>query len=188
MRESRVRVRTFAFVLFLLPVILLGTLACGDGDTEPTATASPTQAAQAEATAAPEPTTSDTAPATLVPTDPPPTAAPTATVFPTKPTESMEPTEPPTETLTPTATEAPRPTPTESVEASGSFLVGEGSEITFTVEEELKQTPIRFDAVISGTGLTGYANLDGSPSMSTRAHRKFANRLRAIGAGTGWCS
>ena len=45
-----------------------------------------------------------------------------------------------------------------------SFIVGEGSKITFTVEEELRGAPIRFDAVVSSTGLSGVANLDGSPS------------------------
>ena len=35
------------------------------------------------------------------------------------------------------------------------------------MEEELGRSPIRFDAVISSTGLTGTANLDGSPSVVT---------------------
>ena len=76
-------------------------------------------------------------------------------------------------TPTPAPTEAPVPTetpeeaPAETGAGPGSFLVGEESEITFTVEEELNRTPVRFDAVISGTGLTGYAYLDGSPSVIT---------------------
>ena len=48
-----------------------------------------------------------------------------------------------------------------------SFVVGEGSQITFTVEEELARTSLRFDAVISSTSLSGFANLDGSPSEIT---------------------
>ena len=43
--------------------------------------------------------------------------------------------------------------------------MGEGSQITFTVAEETNFSPVRFDAVISGTGISGFANLDGSPSV-----------------------
>ena len=178
---TEVAVRAFAFVLFLLPVILLGALACGAEEAEPTATVTPTRAAQAEATAGPEATTSDAAPETAVPTALPPTEAPTATAAPEAPTEhAPEPTEAPGQMYTPTPapTEAPEPTalvstnvpePTiaENGTGPGSYTVGEGSEITFTVEEELNRTPVRFDAVISGTGLTGFANLDGSPSVIT---------------------
>ena len=49
-------------------------------------------------------------------------------------------------------------------ESDDPFVVGEGSQITFTVEEELSFAPVRFDAVISSDQLGGYANLDGSPS------------------------
>ena len=159
--------RAFAFVLFLLPVILLGALACGVEEAEPTATAVPTQTAQPDATAEPAPTTSDAAPATQAPTEPSPTAAPTATTAPTEPSESPEPNEGPADTPTPVPTEAPEEVPSESEVGPDSFIVGEGSQITFTVEEELNRTPVRFDAVISGTGLAGYANLDGSPSVIT---------------------
>ena len=55
----------------------------------------------------------------------------------------------------------------ETADRGQQFVIGEGSEITFTVEEELGRTPIRFDAVISSTGLTGVANLDGQPSVVT---------------------
>ena len=51
--------------------------------------------------------------------------------------------------------------------AGQQFIIGEGSEITFTVEEELGRAPVRFDAVISSTGLTGVANLAGAPSVVT---------------------
>ena len=164
--------RAFAFVLFLLPVILLGTLACGAEEAEPAATAMQTQAAQAEATAEPEATTSEAAPATQAPTEPAPTARPTEPA-PTEP--APEPTEAPGQMYTPTPAPTEAPTPTEASEEApadsgagpASFLVGEGSQITFTVEEELNRTPVRFDAVISGTGLAGYANLDGSPSVIT---------------------
>ena len=52
------------------------------------------------------------------------------------------------------------------VVGTDAYLVGEGSEITFTVEEELGRSPVRFDAVISSTGLSGVANLAGDePSV-----------------------
>ena len=171
--------RAFAFVLFLLPVILLSALACGAEEAEPAAIVTPTQAAQAESTAEPQATRSDAAPATAVPTETAPTAVPTAAASPTAPTGPTEPAPEATEapgqmyTPTPAPTEAPEPTeppeeePDGGGDGPGSFLVGEGSQITFTVEEELNRTPVRFDAVISGTGLGGYANLDGSPSVIT---------------------
>jgi len=51
--------------------------------------------------------------------------------------------------------------------AEEGFIIGEGSKITFTVEEELRGSPVRFDAVMSSTGLSGTANLDGKPSVVT---------------------
>ena len=156
--------RAIAFVLLLLPILALASIACG-GDAEPTTAATPTQATQAEATAGPAPTTSDAAPATQAPTEPEPTAAPTAAAAPTEPEETSEPTGVPADTPTPAPTEALEPTPAESGTGPESFIVGEGSQITFTVDEETNFAPVRFEAVISGTGLSGYANLDGSPSV-----------------------
>ncbi len=72
-----------------------------------------------------------------------------------------------------TPTEAPPPTPVaeteEATDAVGTdaYVIGEGSEITFTVEEELGRSPVRFDAVITSTGLSGVANLGGEPSVVT---------------------
>ncbi len=75
-------------------------------------------------------------------------------------------------TDTPAASEpTAAPASTDSGQSAGDggqqFVIGEGSEITFTVEEELGRAPIRFEAVISSTGLTGVANLDGQPSVVT---------------------
>ena len=151
--------KTIAFVLLLLPIVALASLACG-GDAEPATVAAPTQVAESE-TATPPATA---VPATQAPTVPAPTTAPTATVpTPTEPAEPVEPT---------AAPDTPMPAPTVPTEAPaetgpGSYLVGEGSQITFTVEEETNFAPVRFDAVISGTGLTGFARLDGSPSVIT---------------------
>ena len=63
--------------------------------------------------------------------------------------------DPKAETTVPVASEAQQ------------FIIGEGSKVTFTVEEELGRAPVRFDAVISSTGLSGTANLDGQPSVVT---------------------
>ena len=73
---------------------------------------------------------------------------------------------PPPPTARPTSAATPVPTaPSEVGEAGQAFIIGSGSEITFTVEEELARAPVRFDAVITSTGLTGTASLDGSPSV-----------------------
>ena len=111
---------------------------------------------------------------------PPPTAAPATAIPPTMAsTNTASPTAaPPAATrqpATPTNTLAPAPTdepaPTAASAASGdagqSFIIGEGSEIKFVVKEELGRSPIRFDAEIKSTGLSGTANLDGQPSVVT---------------------
>ena len=118
----------------------------------PTAAVTPTPAATA--TAAPAPAA--TAAATAVPA---PTAVPTTTAA--RPATARP--------VPATATPEPAPTavPEEPSEAAQTFIIGEGSKITFTVEEELGRSPVRFDAVISSTGLTGAANLDGQPSVVT---------------------
>ena len=70
------------------------------------------------------------------------------------------------ETVTPsTPTAAPTPTPAAAADRAQTFLIGEGSVVTFTVQEELTSAPIRFDAVITGAGLSGAAHLDGQPSI-----------------------
>ena len=69
---------------------------------------------------------------------------------------------PPPTAAAPSATEEPA-----AVVGSDAYIIGEGSEITFTVEEELGRAPVRFDAVISSTGLSGVANLSGEPSVVT---------------------
>ena len=76
---------------------------------------------------------------------------------------------PPPTTSASTATEVPASTSGEAVAVIGSnaYVIGEGSKVTFTVEEELGRAPVRFDAVISSTGLSGVANLGGEPSVVT---------------------
>ena len=71
-------------------------------------------------------------------------------------------------TEAPADTAAQDPGDSGAVIGSDAYLVGEGSEITFTVEEELgRNIGVRFDAVISSTGLSGIANLGGEPSVVT---------------------
>ncbi|MYD50305.1 MAG: hypothetical protein F4W93_02310 [Dehalococcoidia bacterium] len=105
-----------------------------------------------------------------------PTVEPTLTVMPvaTTVTATVEPTSTAMPVATPvaaTATATPEPvaTPTEAggETAEEGFIIGEGSKITFTVEEELRGSPVRFDAVMSSTGLSGTANLVGQPSVVT---------------------
>ena len=81
------------------------------------------------------------------------------------PTTDAPPTAP--ATVTPSApTAAPTPTPSAAAPATQTFLIGEGSVVTFTVEEALRSAPaVRFDAVITGAGLSGAARLDGQPSI-----------------------
>ena len=101
-----------------------------------------------------------------------PTAVPTVAPVPSTATSvaaGRTPTQAPSATQVPSVTEPP-PTEPASEPAAGAeeFIVGEGSKATFTVEEELgRNIGVRFDAVISSTGLTGTANLDGEPSVVT---------------------
>ena len=168
--------RSITFILLLLPVLTLAALACGGEEAEPATVAAPTQVVEAKATAESETATPEPVQESQVPTEPAPTVEPTATPSPTEPAESSDqtsvpeatstpqPAPAPEDTSTPAPTEAPEPTGAETGAGPDSFLVGEGSQITFTVEEETSFAPVRFDAVVSGTGLSGFANLDGSPS------------------------
>ena len=138
-------------VFLTVLVLVFAGLACGGEQAEPTSA----PAATPEPTAPPPATTAPQATATTE--EPTEEAAPAATEAPPAPTATPE----------PTNTTAPGPTPAAPIAGPDSFVVGEGSQITFTVEEELGRSPVRFDAVISGTGLTGVANLDGSSSEIT---------------------
>ncbi len=122
--------------------------------------------------ALPPPSPATAVPSTAVPTST--TAAPTSTIAPTVPLTTVATRPAATRpSAAPTNTPAPAEEPTQTVavaetpEDGQSFVISEGSEVKFVVEEELGRSPIRFDAVISGTGLTGTANLDGTPSVVT---------------------
>ena len=77
-------------------------------------------------------------------------------------------------TPTPTADEpAPAATPVpgpigerEIGQVEGvTFVIGEGSEATFTVEEKLARLPLPNDAVVRTGAITGEVHLDGRPSV-----------------------
>ncbi len=61
----------------------------------------------------------------------------------------------------------PAPTQDEPDGPAAAYVIGTGSEVSFTVEEELAGSPARFDAVIKGSGLTGTADLQDGPSVVT---------------------
>ena len=46
-----------------------------------------------------------------------------------------------------------------------TFVIGEGSEATFTVEEQLSRLPLPNDAVVRTTAISGELHLDGRPSV-----------------------
>ena len=69
-------------------------------------------------------------------------------------------------------TVAPTPTPPQGTRPSGAdhyqgitFVVSEGSEPTFTVEEQLVRLPLPNDAVMRTTALSGEVQLGGRPSV-----------------------
>ena len=78
---------------------------------------------------------------------------------------------------TPTSAPAPAKTPAASTERGDSqaptrgsykgltYVVGEGSKATFTVEEKLASLPLPNDAVVHTTALSGDVNLDGRRSL-----------------------
>ncbi len=131
----------------------------------------------------PEPTPTSPPAATSTPTSPPPTVnpgpAPTATSQPVVTTAiplspAITPTADPEATATAAdATLATEPPPTEAGAPARStgeyegftFVVSDGSEATFTVEEQLASLPLPNDAVMRTTALSGKVHLDGRPSV-----------------------
>lgn len=114
-------------------------------------------------------------PAAVAPTAPPPTATdtlppPTATATPAQPAATAP---RPSTTATraaPSPTAAPPAEPTAAAtapSAATAFTVGPDSRATFTVEEALTASPVRFDAVIESDDLSGEVYLDETPSVIT---------------------
>lgn len=153
--------RSWDKLALVLTILFAGLLVVSCGSS---AEATPTQEA------APVPN------AILSPT-PDPTDSPTVgeTPQPTS-TSTPRPAEPePSATLTanqiPTPTAVATPTPAFDTqraigESEGvTFLVGEGSEATFTVGEQLSNLPLPSDAVMRTTALSGEVYLDGRSSV-----------------------
>ena len=159
-------------IILLIAAVVLGVALMGQGDTEsgelslPERVESPTPAVTQAPTSAPT-----TQPADETPPDPKsgaadvrPTAAKVAeTTIPvdvadTPQVEQADNT-PVQQTDAPAETQAAAP---EGV--TGAYLVGEGSEITFTVGEVLARSPARIEAVMRSTELSGQINIDGELS------------------------
>lgn len=145
----------------LIVALVLGFGLITQGDVESGDLALPPPPSRASTLTAdpPSPTVEPTSTAMPVATTAAPTVEPTSTVMPVATTVAA----------TATATPEPVATPAEAggETAEEGFIIGEGSKTTFTVEEELRGSPVRFDAVMSSTGLSGTANLDGQPSVVT---------------------
>ena len=167
----------FGRVLALAALLALIVAACGE---DPTPTPAPTEPPPA-ATATAQPTATPT-PAPVGPTGtmgatggaaalPPSTpSAPTATAVP--PTATPMPPPPTATTAPPTATTAPAEPEPAADRAIGevegvTFVVGMGSEATFTVNEKLASLPLPNDAVMRTEALAGEVHFDGRPSVIT---------------------
>lgn len=149
-------IRLALFLAILTPALMAA--ACGSSATpEPAATAT-----TAAPTASPTP-----APPAEAPTAPQPAAGPTAAPTAGAPTEPAAPTAEPTaapEEPTPAAAAPPAVRQTGEVDGI-SFVVGEGSEATFTVGEQLASLHAPNDAVVRTESLSGNIHLDGGDSV-----------------------
>ena len=150
-------------VVPVVVALVLGFALITQGDAESGELTLPPPPTSRAATAVPTATT--TASPTSV------AAAPTATTAPVGATLAAEAQRtiivPPTHTPVVTEDTGQAASEDSTGAEAQQFAIGEGSKITFTVEEELGRAPVRFDAVISSTGLSGMANLDGQPSVVT---------------------
>ena len=134
-----------------LVALLAAFSACGDGGDEATTTAS-----------------TPVAPAAAAPT---PTAAAATTEAAATPTPTATPPAAPTPPPEPTAPAASTPAYDED-RAIGAlegvtFVVAEGSEVTFTVEEQLTRLPLPIEAVMRTEEVSGEFQADGSPVTIT---------------------
>ena len=148
-----------ARVLALAAGLALIVAACG-ADPTPAPTEAPppaTATAQPTSTPAPDPTAT---PAPAAATDAP---QPTSTSAPSPPTDTPA---PPTATSAPAEPEPATDRDTGEVEGV-TFVVGMGSEATFTVNEKLASLPLPNDAVMRTEALAGEVHFDGRPSVIT---------------------
>ncbi len=175
----------WAAAVMVIACLGVGVGLAGQGDTRSgdlslpeRAEASSTPVAQAPTTA-PTPVPTQAPAATVEPTAIPPTEAkptsPTSTsamVSLTTPmTEHSSPTPiaatvTPTPTMTATPNPADQATPASDEQPAGTirYVVGAGSEITFTVGEQLTRLPTPIEAVMRTENLSGEINIAGEPS------------------------
>ncbi len=162
--------------VFAATVLGLAAASCG-GDPTPTATPAAPAAEAPAATATPAAPAAEAPAATATPAAPA-AEAPAPTATPVAPAA-----EAPAATATPAAPapEAPAPTATPAAPAEPAsfergvgdvdgvvFVVGSGSEATFSVGEVLANVSIPdYEAVLRTTELSGEARLDGGPSLVT---------------------
>ncbi len=135
-----------------LVALLAAFSACGDGGEEAASIAETTTAPAAAAT----PT--ETAPATETPATPTPTPTAAPPVAPTPP--------PAPTAAAPAAPEYDEDRAIGDIEGV-TFVVAEGSEVTFTVEEQLTRLPLPIEAVMRTEELSGEFRVDGSPVTIT---------------------
>ena len=169
--NSRTTLGWFGRVLALTALLALIAAACGE---DPTPTPAPTEAPPAP-TATPQPTSTPT-PAPVGPTG---TMGATGGAAAMPPAETATPL--PTSTSAPPSTDTPAPptattAPVEPEPAADraigevegvTFVVGVGSEATFTVNEKLASLPLPNDAVMRTGALAGEVHFDGRPSVIT---------------------
>ncbi len=147
--------------VFLVGAVAVGGGLIGLGDAESGELSLPERAQAPAATPVPEQSPTSPPAATVAP-------PPTSTVAPTAVSGGPPTASPEASPNRPPATVAPAPTAagTEAPAApSLRFVVGEGSEITFTVGEELTRLPLPIEAVIRTEELSGQINLAGEPSV-----------------------
>ena len=163
-----------ALLLALSLLLTLAALACGGAAAPAPAepTAAPTLPAQAPAAPTQPPTAAPTPPPAAATAAPAPAAAtaapaPAAANPPTAAPESPTPPPPATSPPPPAAATEPPPAAPESPAADSgrpAFIVGEGSQATFTVNEKLAWLDLPNDAVMRTESLSGTVYLDGRPS------------------------
>lgn len=160
------RIARPALLLSLSLVLALAVVACG-GAAAP-APAEPTAApASAQPTAAPLPTAAPTPPPPAATTAPSPAATDTPPAAAPSPTAAPAATNPPPPPAAATAEPPPTAIPESPAAADSSrpaFIVGDGSEATFTVNEKLAWLDLPNDAVMRTESLSGMVYLDGRPS------------------------
>ena len=155
-------------VVLLIASVGLGVALAGQGDTESGELSLP-ERVEAPAPTATEPSSQETEPAATIEQETAVgqevAAGQEATVGPTPDvTVAVVPTSAP---ATSTPAESTIPATTSATPAPGtsrSYVVGEGSEITFSVGEVLSRFPTPITAVMSTSELSGQINLDGQPS------------------------